>query len=284
MTPEVLSPSDLSYDAALAALEWLCELGADEAQGDLAMDCYALPDRLAKPDLPAPVPAGAAATAGMLAASQATALPQRQAPPKVDQVGLARQAAGQARTLADLHEALDGFETCDLRKGARCTVRAEGPEAARVMIIGDAPDREEDRAGRPFIGRSGHMLDRMFAAIGLRRDTPDRAAALFLAPVLPWRPPGQREPEASEIAMMRPFLARMVELVDPDVVVLMGNAACSAGLARRGITRLRGEWSEAFGKPAIAMFSPVQLLRSAEAKRDSWADLLALRAKLDSLG
>ncbi|WP_406871095.1 uracil-DNA glycosylase [Thioclava sp. 'Guangxiensis'] len=272
MTMHNLPPSDLSYDAALAALEWLCELGADEAQGDGAVDCYALPDRLAKPEVVQAAPVMA----------EKPAAPVRvQAVPQVDHVGLAAQAAGQARSLADLHEALDAFETCELRKGARCTLRAEGPENARVLVIGDAPDREDERAGRPFTGAQGRMLDRMFAAIGLGREAPDRNAALFVAPVLPWRPPGQREPEAAEIAMMRPFLMRMVELVDPDIVVLMGNAACSAGIGKRGIIRLRGQWAEAFGKPAIAMYSPAQLLRQPEAKRDTWADLLSLRARLD---
>ena len=130
------------------------------------------------------------------------------------------------------------------------------------------------------MGRAGQLLDRMFAAIGLSRAAPDPGAALYLTNVLPWRPPGDRDPEAEEIAMMRPFVERHVALVDPDVVVLMGNTPCKAVLGQTGILRLRGQWAEVWGKPVLPMTHPRDLLRTPLAKREAWADLLSLKARL----
>lgn len=277
----------MDYDAAVAALEWCVELGISEAHLDAPVDAYALPDRLAAPQMraapaDAQQPPGGAQPPqqGRSGADHAPAVP---APPArgPDPAGLAQTRAGAAQSLEALREAMSQFEHCDLKKGARSTVFADGNPKARVMVIGEAPGRDEDRAGRPFVGRSGQMLDRMLAAIGLERASPDPAAAAYLANVLPWRPPGDREPEAAEIAVMLPFLTRHVELVDPDVVILMGNTACSAGLGKRGIMRLRGAWAEAFGRPAMPMTHPAFLLRQPDAKRDAWADLLQIRARLD---
>ncbi len=121
----------------------------------------------------------------------------------------------------------------------------------------------------------------MLAAIGLSRAAPDALAAVYITNVLPWRPPGNRDPEPAEIAQMLPFLARHVELADPDLIVLMGNAACKAALGKAGILRLRGHWTEAFGRPALPMTHPAYLLRQPHAKREAWADLLEIRARLN---
>jgi DNA polymerase len=134
--------------------------------------------------------------------------------------------------------------------------------------------------GKPFVGRAGQLLDRMLAAIGLTRGAEAPREAVYITNVLPWRPPQNRDPNADEIAMMRPFVARHVALVNPAVIVLMGNISCEAGLGRHGITRLRGQWAEAYGKPALPMFTPADLLRTPAAKREAWADLLALKARL----
>ena len=148
------------------------------------------------------------------------------------------------------------------------------------MIIGEAPGRDEDIQGKPFVGRAGQFLDLMFSHIGLARTSPDAKTALYITNVLPWRPPQNRDPREDEIAMMRPFLQRHVELIDPEVLVIMGNHACQALLGRRGITRLRGSWAQAIDRPALPMFHPAYLLRNPAAKREAWADLLALRARL----
>ncbi|MGR3721472.1 MAG: uracil-DNA glycosylase, partial [Paracoccus sp. (in: a-proteobacteria)] len=181
---------------------------------------------------------------------------------------------------AAAQEAFDGIE---LKKGARNFCFADGDPGARVMILGEAPGDEEDRQGRPFVGRAGQLLDRMFAAIGLSRTAVDAAQALYVVNVLTWRPPGNRDPSPDEILVSMPFVRRHVELAAPDLIVLMGNIPCQAALGRRGILRLRGQWVEAFGRPALPMTHPAYLLRNPAAKREAWADLLSLSATLEGL-
>ena len=150
------------------------------------------------------------------------------------------------------------------------------------MIVGEAPGRDEDLAGRPFVGRSGQLLDRMFAAIGLSRGAEAAADALYIANVLPWRPPQNRDPSGDEIAMMAPFLARHIELAGPEVIVTVGNSATRTLLETQlGITRLRGTWGEWRGVPVMPMFHPAALLRDPMKKRNAWADLLSVRARLE---
>ena len=267
---------DLDYHAALAVLEWQIEMGADEALCDETLDSYALPDKAPemarpKPAAPAPEP-----EPGAMPVAPVALLPEGP-----DPVVVARAAAEAARDLEALREAVGAYDLCELKKGARNTVFADGNPAARVMIIGEAPGREEDLQGKPFVGAAGQLLDRMFGAIGLSRGAPDALAALYITNVLPWRPPGNRDPEPAEIAQMLPFLKRHVELADPDLIVLMGNAACAAALGQRGILRLRGHWAQAFGKPCLPMTHPAYLLRQPAAKREAWADLLEIRARLN---
>ncbi|WP_425414325.1 uracil-DNA glycosylase [Salipiger mucosus] len=195
-----------------------------------------------------------------------------------DPVEQARAMAGAADSLEALREAIAAFEHCELKLGARSLVFCDGAPGARVMIVGEAPGREEDRQGKPFVGRAGQLLDRMLGAIGL-----SRAESVYITNVLPWRPPRNRDPKPDEIAMMTPFLARHIELIDPDLLVIMGNISCDALLGRRGITRLRGQWTEAQGRPALPMFHPAYLLRQPQLKREAWADLLELQAKMKAL-
>lgn len=251
--------SDLDHATALALLEWQMELGADEAIGDAPINRYDL-----------------AAKAAPVKAMQMAKAPA----PAVDAIEEAKAAAGRAKDLDTLKAALGAFEHCELRKGARNLVFADGQPEARVMIIGEAPGRDEDRVGKPFVGRAGQLLNLMFEAIGLKRDSAEANAAFYITNVLPWRPPQNRDPKPDEIAMMLPFVQRHVDLVNPDVVVLMGNISCQAGLGKRGITRLRGTWAEAYSKPALPMFHPAYLLRNPQAKREAWADLLTLNARL----
>ncbi|WP_204115669.1 uracil-DNA glycosylase [Shimia biformata] len=255
----------LDYHAARALLEWQVELGVTEAILDVPVNRYDLPDTGPKPRR--------AASAG------ATAAPVVQTR-SVDPVAEARKAAEAATDLDGLRAAMAGFEHCDLKNGARSLVFSDGNPAARVMVIGEAPGRDEDRAGKPFVGRAGQLLDRMFAAIDMGRDAQMSAQSVYITNVLPWRPPQNRDPKPEEIQMMVPFLQRHVEIVAPEVLVLMGNISCQAAIETRGITRLRGKWHEAFGKPALPMFHPAYLLRQPHAKRQAWADLLSLKARL----
>ena len=251
------------WEAALAALAWQVELGLTDPCGEMPVDRFALEATPAR------------------AAPPVAAAPQPQAPqPADDPVAVARAVADRAASLDALREALAAFELCELKKGARNTVFADGNPAARVLILGEAPGRDEDLEGRPFVGRAGQLLDRMFAAIGLSRQSPDPAAALYITNVMPWRPPGNRDPEPAEIALMRPFVERHIALADPEVIVVMGNTPLIALTGQKGILRARGTWGTALGKPLMPMTHPAYLLRNPIAKREAWADLLAIRARL----
>ncbi|WP_372604751.1 uracil-DNA glycosylase family protein [Actibacterium sp.] len=254
--------SQMDFHTAKALLEWQIELGATEAICDAPIDRY---------QAPAPKPARVAV---------APVAPARVAPVSVDPVAVARAAAAGATSLEALRDAIEGFDLCDLKKGARSLVFADGRPEARVMVIGEAPGADEDRLGRPFVGRAGQLLDKMLAAIDLGRDQADARQAVYITNVLPWRPPQNRDPLPEEVAMMLPFVEKHIELVAPEVLVLMGNHSCQALLGRRGITRLRGHWIEALGRPALPMFHPAYLLRNPQAKREAWHDLLMLQHKL----
>ena len=254
----------VDFHTARALLEWQMELGADECIGDVAVDRYALPEKLAKPNQQAAKPH---LTRGPVKTKERDAVAEAQA------------AAQAADTLEALREAMTSFDLCDLKRGARKMVFSDGIAGAPVMIVGEAPGREEDRTGRPFVGASGQLLDRMFAAIDMGRDRKD--APLYITNILPWRPPHNRDPKPEEIAMMKPFLERHIQLANPKALVLMGNWACQSLLGKRGIARLRGQWQEVSGKPALPMFHPAYLLRNPDAKRQAWADLLSLKAAVE---
>ncbi len=265
--------AEMDHHTLRALLEWQVELGATEAICETPVNRYEVPAAAPKPAVAAPV----AASGGAGPAQPEAFVP---APAGPDPVDLARAAATGAEDLEALRAAIVAFDQCELKLGARSTVFADGNPAARLMVIGEAPGREEDREGRPFVGRAGQMLDRMLAAIGMGRAHPDAMASVYITNVMPWRPPQNRDPSAEEIAMMMPFVARHVQLVDPEVLILMGNISCFALLGRKGITRLRGDWTEALGRPALPMFHPAYLLRNPAAKREAWADLLMLQARL----
>ncbi|PVA09619.1 uracil-DNA glycosylase [Pelagivirga sediminicola] len=253
--------SALDFHTLRSLLEWQIELGADEAIGDAPVNRYETPAK-------APQAAPPAAAVAVAATS-----PSRGA--EGDAVAAARKAAGAARDLEGLRAALGAFEHCELKRGARNLVFSDGVPGARVMIIGEAPGREEDRAGKPFVGQAGQFLDRMLGAIGLSRDE-----NVYITNVMPWRPPHNADPKPDEIDMMRPFVERHVALAAPDLLIVMGNVSCQTVLQTRGITKLRGQWAEAWGKPVMPMVHPAYLLRTPSAKRAAWADLLAVQAKL----
>jgi uracil-DNA glycosylase len=252
-----LSPADL-----LDALAWQVELGADEAIGDAPVNRFEVAERVPRP-VPAAVVAPEPGRAG---------------------VGTAELAAGCA-DLAALKAAMAAFEGCALKQGARNLVFADGNPAARLMVIGEAPGRDEDLAGLPFVGRSGQLLDRMLQAIGLDRRAEEPARAVYITNTLPWRPPQNREPSADEVAMLLPFLHRHIELKGPEALLLVGSAAVRTLMQTgEGITRMRGCWLDWRGVPVIATFHPAALLRDGLKKREAWADLLALKARLDGRG
>lgn len=284
-SPDPSAPGPrLSAASALALLEWQIAMGADEAIGEIA------PDRLAPPPLPA-----AALPAAVIAAPRRPATPTAAAPPVVAPPGAfaeslaeaaqsARLVAAGAETIEALGALVAAFDGCPLKRIATTTVFMDGNPAAPVMIIGEAPGADEDRIGRPFVGRSGQLLDRMLAAIGLDR------TLVQITNVIYWRPPGNRKPTSAEIAACLPFVLRHIALAQPQVLVLAGGTAASALLPlSEGITRLRGRWFDLAVAgldapvPTLAMFHPSFLLRAPERKREAWRDLLALKARLDAL-
>lgn len=253
-------------EALRAALAWQIAMGAEEAI------LPAPQRRLAAPEAPAPRPPAAAPLLR-------PAAPARPATPAGEEA--AALAAG-AESLEALREAMARFTGSPLRETATHLVFADGVPGAPVMVIGEAPGAEEDRQGKPFVGASGQLLDRMFASIGLAR-----AENLYISNILPFRPPGNRTPTDAEIALFLPFVLRHVQLAAPRLLVLAGGVAAKGLLgAREGITRLRGRWhpvSLPSGQVlrALPTLHPAYLLRNPISKRDAWADLLLLRRELD---
>jgi uracil-DNA glycosylase family 4 len=236
-------------------------------------------NRLADPDAVPPL-RDAAPAQPVRAMPAPLPLLRPDAPPPPDAaIASAREAARTAPTLEALRALLDTFDGCSLRNTATRLVFADGNPQARVMFVGEAPGRDEDIEGLPFVGRSGKLLDRMIAAIGL-----DRSSA-YIANVIPWRPPGNRTPTPQETQICLPFIQRQIELVNPDVLVTLGNPSTQALLGtREGIMRTRGKWLDYDTGTrtirAMATFHPAYLLRSPSYKRMSWQDLRAIAKAL----
>ena len=276
-----LSPHD-----AAALLRWYVDHGLDETIGEEAIDRFALPPPAAVVATPAPptVPPSAAPTP----IRPPLAAPAVRAPVPLESPQLAldaREAAARATTIAELEEAVRAFEGCALKRTAKNTVFADGVAGAPVMIVGEAPGADEDRLGKPFVGVSGQLMDRMFSAIGMSRERD-----LYITNILFWRPPGNRTPTLSEQAICLAFTRRHIELAKPKLVVLAGGTAVKAVLnTTDGITRLRGKWTtltldDGTEVPALPTFHPAYLLRTPASKRQSWADLLSIDKRLKELG
>ena len=191
----------------------------------------------------------------------------------------AREAASSAQTLDDLRALLEIFDGCALKFTASRLVFADGNPQARLMFVGEAPGRDEDLAGLPFVGRSGQLLDRMIGAIGLDR------TKVYIANIIPWRPPGNRTPTPQETQICLPFIRRQIELVNPDVLVCLGNPSTQGILdTKEGIMRTRGRWRDydtgTRTIKALPTFHPAYLLRSPIYKKHAWQDLRAIRAAL----
>lgn len=272
----------------LAALRLQVEWGADEALDDQPRDHFRpatfTPPAFTSPVFTPPVFTPGAATPAAIPPPIAAARP-RPASLAASATGMAQDQAAAAVTLDDLHAALAAFEGCPLRATATTTVRPDGNPAARVVLIAEAPGADDDRAGVAFAGPSGAALDRVLASAGLDR------SILLLTPMVPWRPPGGRAPSEAEVHACLPFLLRLLQLVRPERLLLLGAGPVKALTGSTdGIRRLRGRWLEAaipspsgnapLILPALAMLPWDQWLRSPSTKRDSWADLLALRQAL----
>jgi len=259
-------------------LAFYLEAGVDCALTDEPVN------RLAEPDAPpAAIVVRESAPARPLRENPAAiaAVPRSEiAPAPEAAIASAREAARTAPTLEALRALLENFGGCALKNTATRLVFADGNPQARIMFVGEAPGRDEDIEGLPFVGRSGKLLDRMIAAIGL-----DRSKA-YIANVIPWRPPGNRTPTPQETQICLPFIQRQIELVDPDVLVTLGNPSTQTLLStREGIMRTRGKWLDYDTGTrtirAMATFHPAYLLRSPSYKRMSWQDLRAIAKALE---
>ncbi len=280
-------------DVVLDVLQWYCAMGVDEAVAEAPQDWA----RFDSPRPAAPEQDAGRRDMRAHAAPKGSAVSKRTAPsaPRVQpqavargrpaaqaadkSVSDAREAARRAPDLDALRAALAAFEGCPLKKTAKSTCFARGNSNSRLMLVGEAPGRDEDLQGQPFVGRAGRLLDRMLAAIGLGPDD------VYITNVVYWRPPGNRTPTPQEVQACQPFLERQIELIAPDVLVLLGGAAAKQMLGTdEGIMRLRGKWKtfEAGGRAiqTMATLHPAYLLRNPGAKRQAWRDLLMVKAAL----
>jgi len=255
-------------DAAIRLLAWYEAMGVDEAVGHDPVDAFAA---FARP-----------AAAPVL--ERKSALPPR--PPVSSRAPDASSPVRQkmvegAATLAELKILVEQFDGCTLKRTAKNLCFSRGNDAAKLMLIGEAPGRDEDIAGRPFVGRAGQLLARMLASIGLDE------AGVYITNVVYWRPPGNRTPTPEEVEACAPFLARQIELVAPKVLMLLGGAAAKSMLGTsEGIMRLRGKWlnygARSGNISTLATLHPAYLLRNPSAKKLAWRDLLMIKAALDA--
>jgi DNA polymerase len=278
----------IARDDLAALLKWYVDSGLDETIGEVPVDRFAPP---------APIVAALAVAAPAAAVNTERAAPRPverppalavRAPVPIESPQLvedARQLARTCASLAELEAAIRGFEGCALKRTAKNTVFADGVAGAPVMVVGEAPGADEDRIGKPFVGVSGQLMDRMFEAIGMSRERD-----VYITNILFWRPPGNRTPTLAEQAMCLAFTRRHIELAKPKVVVLAGGTSAKAMLdTTEGIMRLRGKWTtlrldDGSEVSALPTFHPAYLLRTPASKRQSWYDLLALDRKLRELG
>jgi uracil-DNA glycosylase family 4 len=249
---------------AQALLDWYAAMGADEAIGEAPVDCFA----------PLPMPPHSSRQRSQSQPESALPLRVTATPPRPDSA-----ATSSVNSLGELEALVANFEGCPLKRTAKSLCFARGRAGACLMLIGEAPGRDEDLQGKPFVGRAGQLLDRMLEAIGLSEND------VYITNTVYWRPPGNRTPTPEEVEACAPFLSRQIELNAPDVLVLLGNAAAKSLLGvSEGIMRLRGKWlTYASGGRDIATLAtlhPAYLLRNPEAKRLAWRDMLALKERL----
>jgi DNA polymerase len=283
----------------LTTLAWLVESGADEAVQDTPVNRFAAPspNPKAPPNSNSPLEGGlkkpmafsgrgapsAPSPSPKFAQPISTLPPAADGNPSSDHIGRAMEVAAACTTLPELKAALESFGGSPLKRTATNTVFADGNPDARIMLIGEAPGRDEDRAGLPFVGRAGQLLDLMLASIGL-----SRKENAYITNVINWRPPGNRDPSPEEAAINLPFLRRHIELFDPGIIILLGAVSARHVLGKtEGIMRMRGKWSEYFvgGRmvPAMPTLHPAYLLRRPIDKKLAWHDLQAIATKAREL-
>jgi uracil-DNA glycosylase len=263
-------------------LDWQCQAGVDIALRDKPVDRFVQSTMVSAPAPKPAAPTVARALEATAAPARARALFENAAVPDEHAVESARVAAAGSKSLEELRAAMERFQGCNLRVTAKNLVFADGNPDAGIMAVGEAPGRDEDLQGLPFVGRSGQLLDRMLGAIGLDRQK------VYIANVIAWRPPGNRTPTPAETEICRPFIERHIELVAPKILLLLGGASAKTLLqTSEGILRLRGRWRKYhYGGREIdclPMLHPAYLLRQSSQKSLAWQDLLTLRRRIDEM-
>ena len=281
-----------AYTAAAKVLQWYADMGVDEAIACVPADRFQQSEELTarKRSVPGNTAAIQGARARLNRPPASSNRPPLQVPRQpaaapsmaMDEV---ESLALACTSLDELARTLDQFDSCPLKRTATQLCFADGLPGAHVMIIGEAPGRDEDEQGRPFVGKSGQLLDKMLACIALDRTSDDPAKSAFISNIVFWRPPGNRKPSTSEVMMCLPFVKRAIELAKPRIVIAAGATPAQALLnTTTGITRMRGSWktiTTGIGEvDVMPTLHPSYLLRSPEAKRFAWRDLVAVKAKL----
>ncbi len=258
-------------------LRFYADAGYDEALEDAPVDRFAEAPRRAAPEVPAPRQSPPAPSAAIVRPATTAVVPD------AEQVQRAHGLAREARTLDELREIVAAFDGCNLKFTAKNTVFSDGNPEASLMLVGEAPGRDEDIEGRPFVGKSGQLLDRILAAIGRDRTN------CYIANIVCWRPPGNRDPSPLETEICRPFIERQIELAAPKVMVTLGNPSTKLLLkAQTGIMRMRGNWTTYVtpgGAEIAAMptLHPAYLLRNPAHKKLAWRDFLEVKVRLAEL-
>ena len=272
-----LTITEATKDALLATLSWQVECGVDEALLDSPPQAGDQPLRLADFTKADAAPQNQPAPKNQMMKNQEIAKPSAEMPPHKAATSHSGQDLSSISDLLELREAMASFEGCELKRTASNLVFADGNAQAKIMLIGEAPGRDEDKAGLPFVGKAGQLLDQMLACVGLDR------TSVYITNILPWRPPGNRTPTSEEIAMMRPFLEKHIEIVAPDIIVAVGGTSAKALLdTTTGIMRLRGkitDYQTASGNkiPLLPCLHPAYLLRSPQHKKMAFTDLITLK-------
>ncbi|HEY8191368.1 MAG TPA: uracil-DNA glycosylase [Alphaproteobacteria bacterium] len=274
----------------ISALQWHLDVGVDEALGDeprragIPETAFAVKN---ESDLPAPAPLMRVAAPIAEPAALAGAATLR---------AEAIKRAAAAQTLDELREAITSFDGLDIKRTANNTVFCDGNPRAPVMVVGEAPGGDEDRIGRPFVGVSGQLLDRILKCIGLDRMAGDPVQAIYISNILNWRPPGNRTPSPAEVEVSLPFIERHIALVKPKLLIFAGGVSAKALLGtEEGVSRLRGKWHvytprtegispRAEPIPALATYHPSYLLRTPTQKKAVWQDMLILQDKRREIG
>lgn len=283
----------------LKLLEWQIEMGAGEAIGENPVDWFAHNLEAAKSkklttnsdqtgqlasqtNLTAPMPD---VLTNRLNRETSTALPVASSQ---DTVGDARKLAAKCSSIDDIIAALENFDACPLSRTASNLCFIDGNRNAKILLIGDVPERDEDLQGKPFVGRSGQLLDKILGHIGLSRDHTDVENSVLISNTVFWRPPGNRKPTESEILMCLPFLNKLIELTSPQLIICLGATPAQRLTGEtKGITRLRGRWFNYVNNqhqiPVLATLHPSYLLRQPMQKKLAWRDFLAFQAKFNKL-